>query len=98
MKGQRRLLRPDEVDALVADLGDCLAWTKEGTLRVEGTLAHWEERLADHGFARAHRNALVRLEAVEGITDDGELVLPKGDLPVAKRRLEEIQSLLGLGS
>ena len=96
MKGQRRLLRPEEIDALVADLGDCLAWTKEGTLRVEGTLTHWEGRLAAHGFTRAHRNALVCLEAVVGLSEADELVLPTGRISVAKRRLEEIQRTLGL--
>lgn len=92
----RRLLPPGEVDALVADLGDCLAWTREGVLRVEGTLAHWEERLAPHGFLRIHRNALARLEAVRALTAEDALVLPGGSLPVAKRRLEEVRRRLGL--
>lgn len=96
LKGARRLLRPEEVDALIADLGDCLAWTAEGPLRVEGTLAHWEERLSAHGFKRAHRNALVRLGAVREVLESDELVLPSGRLPIAKRRLEEIKRLLGI--
>jgi len=96
LKGARRLLRVEEVDALVADLGDCLAWTPNGTLRVEGTLAHWEERLSTHGFKRVHRNALVRLAAVREVLESDELVLPSGRMPIAKRRLEEIQRLLGL--
>jgi len=95
-KGQRRLLRPEEVDALIADLGDCLAWTKEGPMRIEGTLAHWEDRLFDSGFLRVHRNALVRLDAVIGLTESDELVLPSGRLAVAKRRLDEIQRVLGM--
>jgi len=96
VKGARRLLRPDEVDALVADLGDCLAWTAEGILRVEGTLAHWEERLLASGFVRVHRNALARLEAATALTETGDLVLPTGRLPVAKRKLDEIQGRLGM--
>jgi len=96
LKGSRRLLRLDEVDALVAGLGDCLAWTAEGQLRVEGTLAHWEERLAGSGFKRVHRNALVRLAAVREVLESDELVLPSGRLPIAKRRMEEIQRMLGL--
>lgn len=96
VKGARRLLRPEDCDALVADLGDCLAWTSEGQQRVEGTLAHWEERLEGRGFIRVHRNALVRLDAVRAVTESDELVLPSGRLPVAKRRIEEVQRLLGL--
>ena len=96
LKGSRRLLRLDEVDALVADLGDCLAWTAEGQLRVEGTLAHWEERLAGSGFKRVHRNALVRLAAVREVLETDELLLPSGRLAIAKRRMDEIQRMLGL--
>ena len=96
MKGQQRFLRPEEVDAVVADLGDCLAWTREGTLRVEGTLANWEERLVDYGFTRVHRNALVRLEAVHGLSEADELILPGGRLAIAKRRVDDIQRMLGM--
>ncbi len=90
-----RLLRPEEVDALVADLGDCAAWTAEGSLPVDGALAHWEERLADHGFVRVHRNALVRLAAVREISPDGELVMAGGRIAVSRRRIEEIRRRLG---
>ena len=96
LKDSRRLLRLDEVDALVADLGDCLAWTTEGRLRVEGTLGHWEERLAGSGFRRVHRNALVRLEAVREVSENDELVLSSGRLAIAKRRMDEIKRMLGI--
>jgi DNA-binding LytR/AlgR family response regulator len=91
-----RLLRPDEVEALVADLGDCAAWTADGPLPVDGTLAHWEERLADHGFVRVHRNALVRLDAVREIAADDTLVLATGRLAISRRRMEEVRAALGL--
>jgi DNA-binding LytR/AlgR family response regulator len=94
-RGGTRLLRPGEVDALVADLGDCAAWTAEGVLPVDGTLAHWEERLGERGFVRVHRNALVRLEAVRELGADGELILPGGRIAVSRRRLEEIRRRLG---
>ncbi len=94
-RGGTRLLRPGEVDALVADLGDCSAWTAEGVLPVDGTLAHWEERLQASGFARVHRKALVRLAAVREITAEGEVVLPGGRIPVSRRRMEEIRGRLG---
>lgn len=95
-KGTTRLLRPEEVDALVADLGDCAAWTAEGPWPVDGRLGHWEERLAEQGFLRVHRNALVRLEAVRELSDAGEVVLPSGRLQVSVRRLEEVRRRLGL--
>ncbi|HEX9009010.1 MAG TPA: response regulator [Holophagaceae bacterium] len=95
-KGTTRLLRPEEVEALVADLGDCVAWTPEGRLPVDGTLAHWEERLSEHGFMRVHRNALVRLDAVREMTAEDELVLATGRLPISRRRVEEVRRSLGL--
>ena len=95
-KDTTRLLRPEEVEALVADLGDCVAWTKDGHVPVDGTLAHWEERLADHGFLRVHRNALVRLGAVREVTAEDELVLASGRLPISRRRMEEVRRMLGL--
>ncbi|MGA8892431.1 MAG: response regulator [Anaeromyxobacteraceae bacterium] len=94
-RGGTRLLRPGEVEALVADLGDCAAWTAEGVLPVDGTLAHWEERLQASGFVRVHRNALVRLAAVREITAAGELVLAAGRIAVSRRRIEEIRRRLG---
>jgi len=95
-KGATRLLRPEEVEALVADLGDCMAWTPEGRLPVDGTLSHWEERLTEHGFMRVHRNALVRLDAVKEMTADDELVLATGRLPISRRRMDEVRRVLGL--
>lgn len=95
-KGAVRLLRPEEVEALVADLGDCMAWTPEGRLPVDGTLAHWEERLSDHGFMRVHRNALVRLEAVREMTQEDELVMATGRIAISRRRMEEVRKTLGI--
>lgn len=95
-RGSLRMLAPAEVEALVADLGDCLALTSEGRLRVEGTLAQWEERLEPHGFFRVHRNALVRLGAVVELTE-GELLLPSGPLALSRRRREALERALGFG-
>ena len=92
-RGRLRLLDPQEVEALVADLGDCQAWSSEGVLRVEGTLAQWEERLAPVGFLRVHRNALVRLEAIQGL-EAGVIQLPSGSLPLSRRRREELEQAL----
>ncbi len=88
------LLRPAEVEALVADLGDCLAWTSEGILRVEGTLVAWEVRLEAHGFLRVHRNALVRVSAIRSLADTGCVELPSGMLQVSLRRLPDLRRAL----
>ncbi len=88
------LFRPEEVEALVADLGDCQAWTPEGLQRVEGTLAQWEARLEPFGFFRIHRNALVRLGALKACSDSGELELPSGRLQASTRRLPELRRAL----
>lgn len=95
-KSGTRLLQPDEVDALVADLGDCVAWTGGERLPVDGTLAFWEERLKDQGFVRVHRNALVRVAAIRELSAEDDLVLPSGRIPVSRRRMEELRRTLGL--
>ena len=95
-KGTTRLLRPEEVEALVADLGDCVAWMPEGRLPVDGTLAFWEERLKDQGFIRVHRNALVRATAIRELGAEDDLVLPSGRIPVSRRRMEELKKALGI--
>ena len=91
-----RLLRPAEVEALVADLGDCVAWTAEGPLPVDGSLAHWEDRLAELGFLRVHRNALVRLEAVNELSPEDEVVLAGGRIAISRRRMEDVRKALGM--
>ncbi len=95
-KSGTRLLLPEEVDALVADLGDCVAWVAEGRLPVDGTLAFWEERLKDQGFHRVHRNALVRLAAIQELSVDDDVVLASGKIPVSRRRMEELRKVLGI--
>jgi DNA-binding LytR/AlgR family response regulator len=95
-KSGTRLLKPEEIEALVADLGDCVAWTTEGRLPVDGSLGHWEERLSEHGFARVHRNALVRLDAVKEVSAEDELVLATGRIAISRRRMEDVKKALGL--
>jgi DNA-binding LytR/AlgR family response regulator len=92
-----RLLRPEEVEALVADLGDCVAWTREGRFPVDGSLGHWEERLAGHRFLRVHRNALVCLDAVQELAAGDELVLGTGRIAISRRRMDEVRKALGIG-
>lgn len=95
-RGVTTLFKPEEVDALVADLGDCEAWTTDGRVHLDGTLAQWEERLAGTGFFRVHRNALVRLGAIRELSDQGEVLMRGGVILVSRRRLDELKRALGL--
>ncbi len=81
---------------IVADLGDCDAWTRNGKFPVDGSLNSWSERLKDAGFVRVHRNALVNIEHVQAITEKDELVLPSTQIAVSRRRVEEVRKRLGL--
>ncbi len=74
-----------------------MAWTCDGPQRVDGALAHWEERLRAHRFLRVNRHILVNLERVREVTDGDEVVLPSGRLPVSRRRREDLLKGLGLG-
>lgn len=95
--GTTTLFHPAEINALVADLGDCEAWTREGRVHLDGTLAQWEDRLAGAGFLRIHRNALVRLEAIREISATDEVVLCGGGrITVSRRRMEELRRTLGV--
>lgn len=96
-KGATGLLRPEEVEALVADLGDCVAWTAEGPQRVDGALAHWEERLRTHRFLRINRHILVNLEQVREVSEGDEVLVPSGRLPMSRRRRDDVLRALGLG-
>lgn len=91
-----RLLDPGDVEALVADLGDCVAWCRGERLPVEGSLNYWEDRLRDQGFLRVHRSALVRLAAVRELGDDDELVTETGRIKVSRGRMADVRVALGL--
>jgi len=91
-----RLLSPEGVHALVADLGDALAWTDEGRLPIDGSLNHWEDRLQEHGFLRIHRSALVRLGAIQELSAEDEVVLPSGRIRISRRRMEDVKRALRL--
>ncbi len=92
-----RLLKPSDVEALLAYQGDCVAWTADGRLPVEGCLQQWEARLSGCGFMRVHRSALVNLDAVLEVDRNEALVLATGSLPVSLRRMETVRKALGLG-
>lgn len=65
-----RLLRPHEVERIEADGNYVRLWVGERSHLLRDSLNALEQRLAEHGFARAHRGALVRLGAVREMLRD----------------------------
>ena len=66
-------------------------WVGSRSYLLRESLAHLEPRVAKHGFVRAHRQALVRVDAVRAVLngDAGEAiaVLANGvRVPVSRRR------------
>jgi two-component system LytT family response regulator len=66
-------------------------WIGQRSYLLRESLAQLEQRVAAHGFARAHRQALVRLDAVRALltseTGDTTAVLVNGTrVPVSRRR------------
>ena len=66
-------------------------WVGPRSYLLRESLAQLEKRVSAHGFARAHRQALVRLDGVRALLseDDGEItaVLTSGArVPVSRRR------------
>src|SRR4051794_14752041 len=66
-------------------------WVGQRSYLLRESLAQLEKRVSTHGFARAHRQALVRLDGVRALLseDDGEItaVLTNGArVPVSRRR------------
>lgn len=80
-----------EIDWIEAADYYCRVWTGETSYLLRESLLRLERRVRRHGFARAHRRALVRTAAVRELqtTNDGELqaVLSSGRvIPVSRRR------------
>jgi two-component system, LytTR family, response regulator len=69
-------------------------WVGARNYLLREPLGRLEERVRAHGFLRAHRRALVRLDAVRRViwTDAGELVallVSGGRVPISRRRRAE---------
>ena len=80
-----------EIDWIEAADNYARIWTGGRSYLLRQSLGTLEERIAERGFVRAHRKALVRVEAVQRLTttDAGECVaiLSSGTrIPVSRRR------------
>ncbi len=81
----------------------CFVHTSSGKYLNASRLKNLEERLAQHRFFRIHRKYLVNLDMVTEVASmpGANLMLrtagtPRIELPVSRRRIQELKSLLGL--
>jgi two-component system LytT family response regulator len=80
-----------EIDWIEAADNYARLWMAGRSYLLRESLGHLEGRVSRHGFARAHRQALVRLEGVRELrlTDAGELIADLAcgaSVPVSRRR------------
>lgn len=86
-------LRPDDI-LLVEAAGNYITFnTAARNYLVRGTLAAWEARLAEHGFARVHRSRLVNRARIRALkptpSGDVEITLDDGRTVLGSRRYRE---------
>ena len=86
-----RVLPLREIDWIEAADNYARLWMGARSFLLRESLVQLEPRVAPHGFARAHRQALVRLAGVRAIVDSGagELVAELASgvrIPVSRRR------------
>ncbi|WP_374711639.1 LytTR family transcriptional regulator DNA-binding domain-containing protein [Symbiobacterium terraclitae] len=93
------LFSPDEILYAYAQEKSVYLHTREGDWTASFTLSELEERLAVHGFYRAHRGYLVNLAHVREIAawtrSSFSLRLKDGsEVPLSKHRVAELKALL----
>lgn len=97
---QKRFVDAREVDCFTADQKYVTFRVSDEQLLLRDSLDSLEERLGPLGFIRAHRGALVRVDAVSAFdaSEGGSLVLRDGTrIPVSRRAIPAVRAALGLG-
>jgi two-component system LytT family response regulator len=89
--GRSTVLPLREIDWIEAANNYARIWVGRRSYLLRDALTDLERRVAPHGFARAHRRALVRVDAVREISTSGEgnliATLASGTrVPVSRRR------------
>jgi two-component system LytT family response regulator len=89
-RGSRVLLLKD-IDWIEAADNYARLWMGQRSFLLRESLNQLEQRVSAHGFARAHRRALIRLAGVRAIveTNEGESVVELAcgaRIPVSRRR------------
>lgn len=96
------LLDPRDVCYVEVSRGQVCFHTPGMVYRQRGTLSEWSEKMKGTGFYRCHKNYLVNLEKIRGITldVDNSYVLRLHSLedliPVARNKTGELKELLGI--
>jgi two-component system LytT family response regulator len=85
------VLNVGDIDWIEAAGNYVQLWAGSRSYFLRESLNIWEERMRKHGFLRAHRRALVRLDGVRELTRDraGTLVAMLGSgvrIPISRRR------------
>ena len=61
-------------------------WTNGRSYLIRQSLRELEERLHEHGFVRAHRRALVRLDRIRSLNGDSALLASGAAIPISRRQ------------
>ena len=97
------MLHLGEIDWIEAAGNYAQLWVGKRSYLLRESLQKLEERVSKHGFIRAHRRALVRIDAVRELmrTRAGALVVVLGSgvrIPISRRRSGEfVQAVKLLG-
>ncbi|GAB4222412.1 MAG: LytTR family DNA-binding domain-containing protein [Acidobacteriota bacterium] len=101
-RGRIVLLDPAEVSHITADHTLVFAWREGQSLMVPRTLQELEDELAEHGFRRTHRSALVNLAWIAAVHpgESGNYVLELKDearsqVPLSRRRARLVRREIG---
>jgi two-component system LytT family response regulator len=97
--GRSTVLPLREIDWIEAANNYSRIWVGRRSYLLRDALADLERRVAPHGFARAHRRALVRLDGVREISTSGAgnliATLSSGTrVPVSRRRRSDFTAAL----
>ncbi len=86
-----KVLRINEIDWIEAADNYARLWIGERSYLLRESLQQLEQRVRVHGFIRAHRNAIVRLDGVQALTrtSAGAVIAVLGGgatIPISRRR------------
>ncbi|MFA9460092.1 LytTR family transcriptional regulator DNA-binding domain-containing protein [Thiohalorhabdus sp. Cl-TMA] len=104
LQGETRLLHPDEILMLAADRHYTHIHSATEHLLASRPLASLQADLSSRSFLRVHRSFLVNISKIRSLWRDKGLCylrlndLPDFNIPVSRRRLPQVEELLGLRS
>jgi DNA-binding LytR/AlgR family response regulator len=99
-KGSLKVIKLDEINRIEAEEKYVYIYLDNGKFRTDFTLDYLESRLDIKQFIRVHRSHIVKIDTVKELIPwfSGSYVIKLSDntqLPIARRRLKEVKSLLG---